>query len=459
MHADDGEAVESKDSVALEADDGPALLRFLVKPGNFPQALRGDKDPSDPKLRAERSLLQAAESRKRRRYEQPAEDPEAAEERSRALRELQQSALSGLRRAERVAELLLRTDWGLDGRERARFLQLQSAAWTSPGRNDTVEPPALNEDWPNRFREAGRVLAASRRHAELEDTLRYLRRHWLIHSLGGRYAVELWRDQRAGQSRAGTAHKLTGRYLAYIGRHPQLGVCVNFPQEYGQLVQGRHRLSVRIRQCSQRSEAQNDHPCLARERAAFPTNLVEPGAPREEAVHAVLLEAQLSLVELDIFRSIHESLSRKSRMCRWHVLRASVSEISFLVLMADETGNAGAEQSFSSSGVGEGQATNRRQEAVGLRLMGVTILYGPTQDSVSYGAEARADVLDWVSELAHVRLRELHLEGLRAADTGAGGSETCASSPDLLGAFQPWLEAHLRMAADYSVASSDLSDP
>jgi len=412
-----GNEREAGVALRLEPSDEPLLLRFVEAPGGA-RAIYGEEDPA-PVDCVERFLLQSGQDGKRRRVDGGQADAQAEDERVQALHENQRCALESLQRAGTVSELLQRSTWGQDDSEQMRFLHLHPAVQSSAAAEEAAalvqEREAAMASWPTRLREAGAAVAASQQHTELEGVLRSLRRHWLVHCVNGRYLVELWNE--SNMTKASDPKKgLAGKYLAVIGQHPQLGVCLTFPHEIGRLVEWRHRLAVRVLPLRV-APADLEQP--ARQAApAPPPGLDDPNLPRGEAMHLVLTEAQEVLIDHCIFRRLREGLAQSDagRWLRWHVLRASSSEIALAVPVG-----AAAE------------------------LVHIMVSYGGAEQGGTRTG-GRPDVWAWFGKAARLRLRELFLMG-PSADVGPEAVKSPMSGEakpsDLFGDFTRWLEPQL----------------
>mmetsp|Transcript_86306 Transcript_86306/g.279461 ORF Transcript_86306/g.279461 Transcript_86306/m.279461 type:complete len:431 (-) Transcript_86306:52-1344(-) len=418
MHGHGGSGVRLR----LETSSVPLLLRF-VEGRERPQPVFEDEDPP-PAECAERFLLQASQEFKRRRLDGQVGDAQAEDERVQVLHDCQRIALESLRRAETVSELLQRSTWGHDDTEQARFLHLHPAVQVPAGPEEAGELVEEQESamgcWPPQLRVAGAAVATSWQHTELEGALRFLRQHWLIHCVRGQYLIELWNDSDVPGA-LDPAKGLAGRQLALFGQHPQFGVCVTFPHEIGRLVEWRHCLSVRISPL--RAAAAVPGPASAREAPAPPPAVDDPGLPRGEAAHAVLLEAQRVLVDQRIFRRFREGLLRDGAPeCRqhWHVLRASSTEI--LIVMP--TG-------------------------VAAELVHVSVSYGSFVPARSVDADPGSAVWDWLSDVARLRLRELFLLGPSAVLPTTGFSEpgNGTAATDLFSHFARWIVPQVEAVA------------
>ncbi|CAK0814422.1 unnamed protein product [Prorocentrum cordatum] len=265
----------------------------------------------------------------------------SGDERARALREAREAALQALYRAERAAELLRRTTWG---EEKVAFLKLLPNMQEPPppgyraAAARALEPAAAAHCAA--LRAAGRALAGPPPGGalELEATLRYLQPRWLVHFVRGAYAVELWRE--GGKAELGEPDQWpAGKFLAYVGHHPQHGPGVRFPPELSGAVEGRRRLAVQISPLGGRpaasAAAARGGEAAAPARGAAEAEPWEAAATRGEAVHAVLLDAQEALVDLCAFqrfrRDLLEGDAVRRHAYRWHLSRASTAEVSLTV--------------------------------------------------------------------------------------------------------------------------------
>eukprot|EP00747_Dinoflagellata_sp_TGD_P201114 gnl/TRDRNA2_/TRDRNA2_74572_c1_seq1.p1 gnl/TRDRNA2_/TRDRNA2_74572_c1~~gnl/TRDRNA2_/TRDRNA2_74572_c1_seq1.p1 ORF type:complete len:333 (-),score=56.55 gnl/TRDRNA2_/TRDRNA2_74572_c1_seq1:10-1008(-) len=305
-----------REGLHLEPRGDPLLLRFVdtfaSRAGEEqPLAIHGEEDPP-PAGCAERLLQQAIEETRWGGGDRSRDEVQAGEERAQKLRELQRLALDGLGRAQTTAGLLRRTVWGEEGHEEStQFLKLHRAVLAPPAPEEagvlvTARAAAL-ESWPNHLRDAGAAVAASRGHTELEGALRYLRQHWLVHCVGG-YGIELWNDDDMAKA-ADPARGLTGKHMVFVGHHPQLGVCVTFPQEFARLVEWRHRLWIEIVPLAGAATGAVSADSLP---PAPRMGMPNADMPRGEAIHLVLLDAQKAVVDRGIFRRFCKDFARAS---------------------------------------------------------------------------------------------------------------------------------------------------
>ena len=412
--------------VHLEPVSEKVLLRYLQKPGGA-VPIFAELYPS-PKDAVERYLAAESESK---RLRVQCDDVEAAEERTQVIRDARRSGLDSLQRVGLVCQLLRQTVPELEG-VRDTFLRLH------PSVPDVVEDNDVGpskSDWPGHLREVRSALRVEQPSLQLEVVLRFLRRHWLLHAVGGRYAVELWRHREvkaAPEAQKGKLGSLAPiarirkpdsvdseiRCLAWLCQHPHFGVCVSFPKDIAHPIQWRYRLSVNVSAMialdgvlSSRLVYPSLVPC--------PPDVLDSEVPRAQALHAVLLAAQDSLVDHFAFVRLLRDLACCERAkCRWRQLQQSSVETTFML-------------SLEGGGV-------------------------PLQISVRCVPErqvrtSEAGIYEWFSKLATLRLRELFV-GISTTEGEVGVHQT-DERRNLFHEFEQWATPQFEVASQYSMST------
>lgn len=448
----DTKAPASPPGVVLEHLESRVPVRFSEVGDQVPW---GDANPIELDALVARCLQQTRAAPKRRRTSfqgasspadvgLEAEETSEADQRIRRLRELRQTALTSIRSVEKVAELLHRTLWrGEDSAVggQTRFLRLHPSYTQVPEPHWMAEGVATS--LPSNLRLAGEAVANTRRHGELEGTLRVLHGKWpLKHLGGGVFSVEVWSDSLrrgpelkpaarnalASTRRAAEKKSTSHAYHAFLQHRAPSGVCVTFPWGFGRLVQFRHRLHVRIspldagdRVVGATAVSSQSASTRLGQTAPFPLLSSQP-SERGLAIDAALREARDALVDLCAFRRLRESLITRVRLKQWHILRASSAELLFAVPVATQSS--------------------------GERLLSVAVRFGASvsEDALENNG---SDLWEWLSAMARLRLRELLLGLDENQASGSLADDVDVQSQDLLASFVQWATPHFEAVAKH----------
>jgi len=308
------------------SDASSLLLRFSAGVDGSIVPVVGDAYPPPRdcvgRLLAKQEAQRALKERRRMTGNDGAHNETAARENEvQQLRGLQRSAVANLQQVAEVCELLRRTAWGVAGQEKIRFLQLVPTT-LAPRKGVPTSEETDFKSWSQRLSsDVVSDLLPQRHSDDMQTVLAFLRRRWLLHSVSGRLIVELLTPKLEADARPNKADaQRTGRFVAFLDEEPKLGVCLTFPLDAARLVERRQRLFVEILPVCNR-----DANKAKRTRAQPVVEAGDATRSRAEQIHAVLLDAQETLLDHEIFAALcRGSPEAVGARGGWQMMRSSL---------------------------------------------------------------------------------------------------------------------------------------